>query len=389
MKLLLTLTLFFTLFLTHSRTIYISPFGNDDTGKGTRQEPYLTIGKAYEEANDGDTIEADKGAYPSSSPLILNKYLKIQGGGINETIFVTPRFEIAEGNQVYLDDFTLDKPDDKKSTGPVLVLVKHAKAIVDNIRFIEGGVLIDEGSELRGSALLFLDSEYGVYCNNSNVTIGKSVFSRNKHGARLFGSSSGMFASSHFINNAESNIGVYQGAHLDLIESILEQSKKGIHGKKASVLIMRATVKRNSGPGLFLEEGSKLYCLQCVFSENKGSGVHAINSQLQFLSARLLGNENPNGGGGLRLENSQVRANDTSIEGNESQEQGGGFFCSGGVLNLSGGTVAKNKANIGGAGQCLNACGFIAVNTSFVENVSQSGDNGKCRGINFVKFFSK
>jgi len=66
--------------------IYFSPDGNDTTGNGTEETPYLTLSKAHTEATTGDTLHAMAGTHTWVTTTIT-KAVTIQGASPTTTIF--------------------------------------------------------------------------------------------------------------------------------------------------------------------------------------------------------------------------------------------------------------------------------------------------------------
>ena len=53
-----------------ARVLYISVDGNDKTGTGTREDPWLTVGRAYLGCWPGDTIYLLEGLFPPNGKPI-------------------------------------------------------------------------------------------------------------------------------------------------------------------------------------------------------------------------------------------------------------------------------------------------------------------------------
>jgi len=65
-------------------TWYVAKYGNDETGNGTLEGPFLTIQKAMAESNDGDIIRVFEGVYEEN--VVVNKSVDIIGNGSGETV---------------------------------------------------------------------------------------------------------------------------------------------------------------------------------------------------------------------------------------------------------------------------------------------------------------
>jgi len=74
--------------LTHEisfNTYYVTKYGNDTTGNGTKENPFLTIQKAVDESNDWDAIRVFEGVY-EENVVVNNKGVQIIGNGSGETV---------------------------------------------------------------------------------------------------------------------------------------------------------------------------------------------------------------------------------------------------------------------------------------------------------------
>ena len=67
-------------------TLYVAKYGNDATGNGTIENPFLTIQKAIDESQDWDTIRVFAGVYEEN--VVVGKNLEIIGNGSVETVIV-------------------------------------------------------------------------------------------------------------------------------------------------------------------------------------------------------------------------------------------------------------------------------------------------------------
>jgi len=63
---------------------YVDPKGNDDTGDGSYEKPYATLGKAIDSATDGQTVELLAGSFAMGAKTVT-KALTIKGAGRDAT----------------------------------------------------------------------------------------------------------------------------------------------------------------------------------------------------------------------------------------------------------------------------------------------------------------
>jgi parallel beta-helix repeat protein len=73
----------FALYPARRRIIHVETSGDDSSGNGSPVEPYLTIGKALQEAVEGDSIHVGSGTY--AEDIILKSNIAIFGSGTNST----------------------------------------------------------------------------------------------------------------------------------------------------------------------------------------------------------------------------------------------------------------------------------------------------------------
>lgn len=105
-----------------AQTIYVSVSGNDTSGDGTEQNPYASLAKAVENAQNGDTIELLSNVTLKNLVFINEKSITIDGQGY--TVYRADDFvpggdlgrggyhpamiEVANGAELTLLDITLD-----------------------------------------------------------------------------------------------------------------------------------------------------------------------------------------------------------------------------------------------------------------------------------------
>lgn len=89
------LILFIIFAISNQYNYYISPFGNDETGRGTAEYPWKTLKKAYSATFNGDAIIVGSGAYVNED-LEIAKRITIEGEKSNEynSIFKNSKINI-------------------------------------------------------------------------------------------------------------------------------------------------------------------------------------------------------------------------------------------------------------------------------------------------------
>lgn len=102
--------------------VYVSDSGNDTTGNGSQGNPYATLAKAVEKAEDGATIELLSNLTTSKLALISEKSITIDGNGFTITRaegfergqdtgrggYHPAMIEVANGSELRLENITLN-----------------------------------------------------------------------------------------------------------------------------------------------------------------------------------------------------------------------------------------------------------------------------------------
>ncbi len=70
--------------------LHVRTTGDDGTGDGTFQKPFLTIGKGITESATGDTVDVGEGQFSESAGLTVLHSLTIRGKGAGATTWLTP-----------------------------------------------------------------------------------------------------------------------------------------------------------------------------------------------------------------------------------------------------------------------------------------------------------
>ena len=111
--LLITLTALFCASTVSANEIYVNTTGNDTTGTGTVNNPYLTIQTGIDNLDDNGTLRLANGQYSgeNNTLITIDKNLTIIGESQNETIIngtdTNWIFKISSGVTVTLENLTL------------------------------------------------------------------------------------------------------------------------------------------------------------------------------------------------------------------------------------------------------------------------------------------
>lgn len=207
--------------------VYVSPDGNDNTGTGTVDNPFQTVGKGIDSSVGGTvylaagTYDQDNGGVHTDYGINIEKDVTIQGAGKDKTFIdangMDRIFRIADGYTVTIKDLTLMNGDASKG-GAIKVRPGATLNVVNcNLRdncADQGGAIYNFGTTTVTNSL-FENNEVlpnfsggAIYTQyGSSLTVKGSTFTGNKdisdHGGAIFATGSVMLQliGNNFLNN--------------------------------------------------------------------------------------------------------------------------------------------------------------------------------------------
>ena len=326
------------------KNMYVSSSGNDTSGYGTRENPYLTLQKAYDSATS-----TTKANIYVMSDLDISNSIKFKDNNKNVTL-------------------TSDNVDDKTYTlrkitawNDTVISVDAGKASFSNIIFdgnnIEdtaSGVFANTGTEMTLNDGVIIQNFYnthtrggaGIRAQGAQVTI---------NGAKI-------------INNKgkyDAGIKMHDGGTLNFIDGEVSNNES-IEGGGAGILLYGIDMTMTGGKvsnnkskgtagGLYVGyyedgDGSTARILGGEISNNTaegvGGGIFVNSTETQISKLEISGKAKISGnkgtyGGGIRTVNSIVEITGGTITQNTA-EGGAGISINGGTLNMSDGTISNN-----------------------------------------------
>ena len=404
MKCLFT-TLIFIFSISKANTLYVSTSGNDESGDGSSNNPYLTIQKGIDEASTMDTVQILNGIY-TGGVTIDNKPITLMGESSVDTKLNVP---ITDSNIAVLnntDTVRIENLKIKRGNAVRGGAIRSSNSIVvaknldlsSNMSLNGGAIYIDQSTFFLVDASVYLnscDSMGGaIYVQNSQLELSDVEMNNNSgyFGGAIYMDSSSVVAvnNSDFLNN-----GAFWGGAISTIGAgKLEISESFFNSNTANGWDPASDPDFPSyggGGAIYQEYADTLKVTGTTFTINNasagpGGAIASYHGGEVILNDLVLGNNNAAGGGGavttLRPEN--ITFTNSIIENNQSQGNSGGGVFIGSESNdasitvpgsLSHLTFVNNYAQIGGGGLFLwNTVDFDILHCTFVGNEANDND---------------
>ena len=387
-------------------TLFVSPSGNDESGDGSSEAPYLTIQKGIDEANAMDTVMVLDGIY-TGGLLIDNKQLSLIGESMTDTKINVP---ITEPNisirdtpdTVRVENFKIKRGNSADGGGLYITSsVVSAKNLdlSNNTSSTDGGAInLYESSLVLEDAQIYLNNSetFGgaINCNNSDLEIrGGNVYNNSSYagGAIFVDSLSTCSVDDVYFNNNGANrggaIATFRGGRLAVHGSDFYQNSA--NGFEEDVDPNFPTYA--GGGAIYQEFADTLEISNTSFSTNSstagpGGAMALYHGTEVFLDSIVIRNNTSTGGGGglclLRPEN--VIFNHGVIMDNRSDwNSGGGIFfgteASQDTVDMPGTfnrlLFVNNWALYGGGGFFIWNATLDLYNSTFTMNEAND-DNG-------------
>ena len=398
-------TLIFIFSISKANTLYVSTSGNDESGDGSSNNPYLTIQKGIDEASTMDTVQILNGIY-TGGVTIDNKPITLMGESSVDTKLNVP---ITDSNIAVLnntDTVRIENLKIKRGNAVRGGAIRSYNSIVvaknldlsSNMSLNGGAIYIDQSTFFLVDASVYLnscDSMGGaIYVQNSQLELSDVEMNNNSgyFGGAIYMDSSSVVAvnNSDFLNN-----GAFWGGAISTIGAgKLEISESFFNSNTANGWDPASDPDFPSyggGGAIYQEYADTLKVTGTTFTINNasagpGGAIASYHGGEVILNDLVLGNNNAAGGGGavttLRPEN--ITFTNSIIENNQSQGNSGGGVFIGSESNdasitvpgsLSHLTFVNNYAQIGGGGLFLwNTVDFDILHCTFVGNEANDND---------------
>ena len=343
------ISLIFLITDLNAATIYVSASGNDDSGDGSFNSPYLTIQRGIDEANTMDSVMVLDGIY-TGGIIIDNKQISLIGESMTDTKINVP---ITEPNisirdtpdTVRIENFKIKRGNSADGGGLYINnSIVSAKNIdlSNNTSSTNGGAINLYGSSLKledGQIYLNSSETYGgaINCSNSELEInGGDIYNNSSWaGGAIFVDSLSTCLLKHinFNNNGANRggaIATFRGGKLTIHESDFYQNSA--NGWEENVDQNFPTYA--GGGAIYQEFADTLKISNSSFSTNSatagpGGAMALYHGTEVILNDLVIRNNTSTGGGGglcmLRPEN--VIFNHGIIMDNTCEwNSGGGIF---------------------------------------------------------------
>ena len=333
----------------HAATIYVSASGDDDSGDGSSDAPYLTIQKGIDEANTMDSVMVLNGIY-TGGVIIDNKQISLIGESMTDTKINVP---ITEPNisirdtpdTVRIENFKIKRGNSTDGGGLFIassvVAAKNLDLSNNNSSTNGGAINLYESSLKLHNAQIYLNGSetYGgaINCNNSDLEIkGSDVYNNSSWagGAIFVDSLSTCFVDDVNFNNNGANrggaIATFRGGRLTVHESDFYQNSA--NGWEENVDPDFPTYA--GGGAIYQEFADTLEVSNTSFSTNSATagpgGAMALYHGTEVICSELFVRNNSSGGGGggicfLRPDNVSFNGG-VFMDNISNGNSGGGIF---------------------------------------------------------------
>lgn len=379
-------------------TIYVNTAGNDTTGNGSAENPYLTIQKGVSSVNENGIIYIANGQYngANNTNISIAKNMTITGNSPTETIIEGQGliFLINPNVNVIIQNLTL-----KNGTAAFGgAICNYGTLRVENCTFVNnsatqaGGAITNWFGTLNVIDCTFLNNtspEGGSILNlGGNCTVNGSTFINNTAtnaffgGAAIFDLQGNLnITGSNFTNNnatASDGAAVYSSGNLNIYGCTFTGNEGGaVINEYGTLNITTSNFRNNSA----IYYGGAVYTYgNCTvsssnFTNNNAHDGGCIGSFgiLTVSDSTFTGNQAEELGGAIYIEGNLTVENCTFILNNGTS---GGAICNNGTSTINSSIFNNNTAYaIGNAiGGAIRNLGTLSVADCTFNNNSASGN---------------
>ena len=376
-----TLKLSITIATTDTTEIHISSSGTD-YGDGSDKNPYATLKKALEVANDNTIIYLDTDIIMGVDNQITKNITIKSNGTSTHTLKREQGAEgycllIQENGVLTLENVIIDGNAQTNSWHPV-IRVENSTLNIENKAIVQNNNSHSQGAISLINSIFNMNG--GEIKNNISSISGGAVFANNTRinisGNASIKNNEVTAESENWMLNDEEKKCAHGGAFYLDGKSILNISENAEISGNTCVLYgggifsWDSTIIMNGGKisNNYALKGAGIYCEQ-------GSEVTLSNGEISYNQAKTNStlpdyNENIGGkGGGIMAVNSSLSiSNSANILNNEAETDGGGINLNQSTLNMNGGKIDKNIANINGGGLLLDNASSAIISAGYITN---------------------
>lgn len=222
-----------------------------------------------------------------------------------------------------------------------------------------GGVLVGSGGDMTIVDSIIADNACGGGgVEHGTLTVTGSIIASNGNSGIGVSYGTGTISNCNISNNKGSGTGAYSGQLTITGSTISNNTSAGVHGEReATITIVGSTISGNASSGVVAEYYSTTVVLDSTISGNGsccGGGIYSRDSKLTVSNSTISGNAAGMTGGGICMDGGGVVTITGSTLANNSAAYGGGiaktYLSSGGTISISHSTVSGNAASSNSGG---------------------------------------
>ena len=344
--------------------IYVKNSGNDDTGTGTKQNPYKTLEKACGQLSDGGvdyTIYVDGEltgvqVIPDTVTLENAKSVTVQGvNGLDDSGVPKDKINgnnsgsaltIKSGVSVTINELAITGGKAGRGGGiniasDTTVVLDGGTAVSGNSGERGGGIAVGGQSSTVGGKLILKNCKIhdnsadgcggGIFCEDGGKTVEVEI--------------SGDSVEIYSNKSENSNDDGWRGGGGIRVGNRGKVTMNGGKIYSNSVKTKGAGVRVKGTSAVFIMNAGEIYGNTC---NNDGGGVWSENT-FTMSGGTIRGNSASNGGGVYMNGGTFTVKEDAQIDGNTASTTGGGVYTNGGTFTMTGNAqIVGNSAPTGG-----------------------------------------